>query len=205
MRTVQLLALAGLMLLSNIAMGAELERDDVPNRCWDVCGPVVGTAHRCDSIHHDNDRAEMKCICDWNQASPLIPLCEACIAQYRSDRNSRGGNDDDDRRDPHDNDAYDILTSCSLSTTSYNPSAAASAASSASATGTANNSNTTPTGTSSGTSNFANSGSSGSNSSPSNTNTGSNAQVTGNAASAYSGPKAASLAAVVGLGFLVWM
>ncbi|KAB8075795.1 hypothetical protein BDV29DRAFT_102379 [Aspergillus leporis] len=208
MRTVQLLALSGLMLMSNVAMGAELERDDVPNRCWDVCGPVVGTAQRCDGIHHDNDRAEMQCICDWNQAKSLIPLCEACIAQYRSDRNNRDDDDDGSRRDPHDNDAYDILTSCSLKTTSYNPTAAASAASSASSSGTTNVTNATPTATSSRTSNFANSGSSGSGSnsnSPSNTNAANNAQNTGNAASAYSTPKAASLAAVIGLGFLAWM
>ncbi|KAE8326446.1 hypothetical protein BDV39DRAFT_89346 [Aspergillus sergii] len=203
MRSAQLLALSGLMLLSNVAMGAELDHDDVPNRCWDVCGPVVGIAHKCDNMH-DSDRAEMKCICDWKQAPSLIPLCEACIAQYRSERNNRDhDDDDDDDRDPHHNDAYDILTSCSLSTTSYNPTAAASAVSSASATAT----DATPTATSSGISDSTNGGSSGiSNSnSASNTNSATSAQNTGNAASAYSSPKAASLAAVVGLGFLAWL
>ncbi|KAB8214786.1 hypothetical protein BDV33DRAFT_26174 [Aspergillus novoparasiticus] len=203
MRTAQLLALSGLMLMSNVAMGAELDHDDVPNRCWDVCGPVVGIAHKCDNMH-DSDRAEMKCICDWKQAPSLIPLCEACIAQYRSERNNRDhDDDDDDDRDPHHNDAYDILTSCSLSTTSYNPIAAASAVSSASANATDAN----PTATSSGISDSTNGGSSGiSNSnSASNTNSATSAQNTGNAASAYSSPKAASLAAVVGLGFLAWL
>ncbi|KAE8344760.1 hypothetical protein BDV24DRAFT_9561 [Aspergillus arachidicola] len=203
MRTAQLLALSGLMLMSNVAMGAELDHDDVPNRCWDVCGPVVGIAHKCDNMH-DSDRAEMKCICDWKQATSLIPLCEACIAQYRSERNNRDhDDDDDDDRDPHHNDAYDILTSCSLSTTSYNPTAAASAVSSASA----NATDATPTATSSGISDSTNGGSSGiSNSnSASNTNSATSAQNTGNAASAYSSPKAASLAAVVGLGFLAWL
>ncbi|OGM46459.1 GPI anchored protein [Aspergillus bombycis] len=205
MRTVQLLALSGLMLMSNVAMGAELDRDDVPNRCWEVCGPVVGIAHKCDNMH-DNDRAEMKCICDWNQAPSLIPLCEACIAQYRSERNNRDDDDDDDDdddRNPHHNDAYDILTSCSLSTTSYNPTAAASAASSAST----NATDTTPTATSSGIASSTNSGSSGNSNSNavSNTNSATSAQNTDNAASAYSTPKAASLAAVVGLGFLAWL
>ncbi|KAE8308016.1 hypothetical protein BDV41DRAFT_23049 [Aspergillus transmontanensis] len=203
MRTAQLLALSGLMLMSNVAMGAELDHDDVPNRCWDVCGPVVGIAHKCDNMH-DSDRAEMKCICDWKQAPSLIPLCEACIAQYRSERNNRDhDDDDDDDRDPHHNDAYDILTSCSLSTTSYNPTAAASAVSSASA----NATDAPPRATSSGISDSTNGGSSGiSNSnSASNTNSATSAQNTGNAASAYSSPKAASLAAVVGLGFLAWL
>ncbi|KAB8211660.1 hypothetical protein BDV34DRAFT_219613 [Aspergillus parasiticus] len=203
MRTAQLLALSGLMLMSNVAMGAELDHDDVPNRCWDVCGPVVGIAHKCDNMH-DSDRAEMKCICDWKQAPSLIPLCEACIAQYRSERNNRDhDDDDDDDRDPHHNDAYDILTSCSLSTTSYNPTAAASAVSSASA----NATDATPTATSSGISDSTNGGSSGNSNSNSgsNTNSATSAQNTGNAASAYSSPKAASLAAVVGLGFLAWL
>ncbi|KAK6832731.1 hypothetical protein P875_00010178 [Aspergillus parasiticus SU-1] len=203
MRTAQLLALSGLMLMSNVAMGAELDHDDVPNRCWDVCGPVVGIAHKCDNMH-DSDRAEMKCICDWKQAPSLIPLCEACIAQYRSERNNRDhDDDDDDDRDPHHNDAYDILTSCSLSTTSYNPTAAASAVSSASA----NATDATPTATSSGISDSTNGGSSGNSNSnsASNTNSATSAQNTGNAASAYSSPKAASLAAVVGLGFLAWL
>ena len=110
MRTTQLLALSGLMLMSNVAMGAELERDDVPNRCWDVCGPVVGIAHKCDNMH-DSDRAEMQCICDWKQAPSLIPLCEACIAQYRSERNNRDydDDDDDDDRNPHHNGIQSFL------------------------------------------------------------------------------------------------
>ncbi|THC90840.1 hypothetical protein EYZ11_009692 [Aspergillus tanneri] len=115
-----LFAFSGLMLASNVAFAAELERDDVPNRCWDVCGPVVGTAYRCDAINHD-DRAEMQCICDWKQAPTLIPICEACIAQYRGDRNNQNDqnynrehdlydddddDDDDDRDDIHDRDPH---------------------------------------------------------------------------------------------------
>ena len=118
MRVHQLLALSGLMLMSNVAAGAKLEHDDVPNRCWNVCGPVVGIANKCDGMHHDNDSAEIKCICDWNQAPSLVPLCEACIAEYRSSNNTTSthdhDNDDDhdddndtdhdnDRNDPHDN------------------------------------------------------------------------------------------------------
>ncbi|KAE8354569.1 hypothetical protein BDV28DRAFT_146938 [Aspergillus coremiiformis] len=209
MSTVQLLALSGLMLMSNVAIGAELDRADVPNRCWDVCSPVVGIAHKCDNMHN-SDRAEMQCICDWNQAPSLIPLCEACIAQYRSERNNRdddNDDDDDNDRNPHHNDAYDILASCSFSTTSYNPTAAASAVSSATAASSANATHTTPTATSSGSSNSVNSSSAGNSNGnpPSNTNFTSNPQTADNAASAYSTRKAAPLAAVIGLGFLVWL
>ncbi|GIK00824.1 hypothetical protein Aspvir_004853 [Aspergillus viridinutans] len=207
MRPLQLLALSGLMLASNIALAAELDRDDVPNRCWNVCGPVVGIAQRCDNMHRDDDRAEMKCICDWNQAPTLVPLCEACIAQFRNDtRNDNGrGNDrdddhddhGDDRREIHDNDAYDILTSCSFSTTTYNTAAATSILSSA--TGTISATATNSAGSSNG------SGGNTGNSQSSSTNTSGNAQTTNNAAAGSSVPKAASVAAVVGLIGLAWL
>ncbi|RHZ54503.1 putative GPI anchored protein [Aspergillus thermomutatus] len=205
MRPLQFLALSGLMLASNISLAAELERDDVPNRCWDVCGPVVGIAQKCDNMHRDNDRAEMMCICDWNQASTLVPLCEACIAQYRSD--IRNNNDhDDDRDEIHDNDAYDILTSCSLSTTTYNAAAATSILSTATGTTrtTATNSAST-TQSSSGSSSTGSTSTTGNSQSSSNTNTGSNAQATNNAVAASAVPKAASVAAVVGLIGLAWL
>ncbi|GFF35288.1 hypothetical protein IFM46972_04510 [Aspergillus udagawae] len=200
MRPLQLLALSGLMLASNIALAAELDRDDVPNRCWDVCGPVVGIAQQCDNTHRDEDRAEMKCICDWNQAPTLVPLCEACIAQFRNDTrndNGRGNDRDNDREEIHDNDAYDILTSCSFSTTSYNAAAATSILSTATATISATATN------SAGSSNG--SGSSTGNSQPGSTSTGGNAQPTNNAAAGSAVPKAASVAAVVGLIGLAWL
>ncbi|KAK1139452.1 hypothetical protein N8T08_000731 [Aspergillus melleus] len=229
MRATQLLALSGLMLASKVAVAAELDRDDVPNRCWDVCGPVVGTAHRCDGMH-DRDRAEMDCICDWNQAPSLVPLCEACIADYRADRNNTNrdrhydeehdlfdddddDDDDDDRddRDPHHNDAYDILRSCSFSTTSYNAAAATSALSNtASATGSSSSSgsktgSTTVSATS--TDSSSNGGSGGSSSAADSSTTGSadSAQTTDNAAPGSSASQAASLAAIVGLGFVAML
>ncbi|KAH8430803.1 putative GPI anchored protein [Aspergillus melleus] len=225
MRATQLLALSGLMLAGKVAVAAELDRDDVPNRCWDVCGPVVGTAHRCDGMH-DRDRAEMDCICDWNQAPSLVPLCEACIADYRADRNNTNrdrhydeehdlfdddDDDDDDDRDPHHNDAYDILRSCSFSTTSYNAAAATSALSNtASATGSSSRSgstgSTTVSATDSSTSaTSTNGGSGGSGSSNDDSNSADSAQTTDNAAPGSSAPQAASLAAIIGLGFVAML
>lgn len=96
MRAQQLLALAGLILAGNVAIAAKVEQDDVPNRCWDACGPVVGVSRRCDN-QHDNDRAELQCICDWEAAKTQIPLCAACITQY-------GHRDDDHDDDDHDDD-----------------------------------------------------------------------------------------------------
>lgn len=109
MRALQFLALSGLMLASNIALAAELDRDDVPDRCWDVCSPVVGIAQQCDNTHRDDDRAEMNCICNSNRAPTLVPLCEACISQFRNDTRNGTHHDDDDDHDhddhrrPHDN------------------------------------------------------------------------------------------------------
>ncbi|KAF4212456.1 hypothetical protein CNMCM6805_001084 [Aspergillus fumigatiaffinis] len=219
MRPLQFLALAGLMLASNIALAAELDRDDVPNRCWDVCSPVVGIAQQCDNMHRDDDRAEMNCICDWNQAPTLVPLCEACISQFRNDtrngtRNDNGrDNDRDDDRDNdrdddhhddhdgrrgiHDNDAYDILTSCSFSTTTYNAAAATSILSTATGT-------ITPTATTNAGGSTGSSGNTG-NSQSGNTNNSSNAQPNNNAAAGSTVPKAASVAAVVGLIGLAWL
>ncbi|GAQ08798.1 hypothetical protein ALT_6119 [Aspergillus lentulus] len=215
MRPLQFLALSGLMLASNVALAAELDRDDVPNRCWDVCSPVVGIAQQCDNMHRDDDRAEMNCICDWNQAPTLVPLCEACISQFRNDtrngtRNDNGRDNDrdhdrdddhhddhDDRRGIHDNDAYDILTSCSFSTTTYNAAAATSILSTA--TGTISPTPTNNAGGSTG------SGGNTGNSQSSNTNNGGNAQPNNNAATGATVPKAASVAAVVGLIGLAWL
>lgn len=96
MRAQQLLALSGLVLAGNIAIAAKLEQDDVPNRCWDACGSVVGVSRRCDNQYDNNNSAKLQCICNWDAAKTQIPLCAACITQY--------GNRDNDRDHDHDDD-----------------------------------------------------------------------------------------------------
>ncbi|KAL4889258.1 hypothetical protein BDV59DRAFT_119968 [Aspergillus ambiguus] len=231
------LALSGLILMSNVAIGTKLDDDDIPNRCWKACGPVVGIARKCNGIYNDDDHAELQCICDWNKASTLIPLCEACIVDYGSsngtdygvdlndnhdDRYDRDDRDLDHSRDNNDCDecngrveytkrvnqsdhdrghengmylcafnshrmknkylpgAYDILVSCSLSTTTYNAAAATSAM-----TSTVASPNATATETLSSTSSFK--------------------AASINTAPMVSIPKAASLAAVVDMGFVAWL
>lgn len=111
MRIQQLLAFSGLMLSSNVAVASKLDHDDVPNRCWNVCGDVVGISKSCDA-RHEIDSAEIKCICDWEKAKTQIPLCSACITQYQFDRrnnststSTRDHHHDDD--DDHDDDRDD--------------------------------------------------------------------------------------------------
>ena len=101
MRSTQVLALAGLMLAGKFAMAAKLEHDDVPNMCWDACGPVVGQASECD--RYDKDRAELDCICKWEAAKAQIPLCSACISKYDRDHDHDHDHDDDHDDDDDDN------------------------------------------------------------------------------------------------------
>ncbi|KAJ5673303.1 hypothetical protein N7507_002430 [Penicillium longicatenatum] len=138
MRSQQLLALCGLMLAGPLAIAAKLEHDDVPNRCWAACGPVVGISESCDS-QHDNDFAELQCICNWAPAKTQIPLCAACITQYGDGDNDNYHDHDDDHDDDDDddNDALDIVYSCSFSTTTYNAAAATTLSASTTSTGTA--------------------------------------------------------------------
>lgn len=103
MRTQQLLALGGLVLAGNVAIASKLEHDDVPSRCWDACGSVVNISQQCDD-QHDEDDAEVQCICNWSQAQTQVPLCAACISQYGNNDND---NDNDNDYDHDDGDAGD--------------------------------------------------------------------------------------------------
>ncbi|KAJ5907255.1 uncharacterized protein N7473_004171 [Penicillium subrubescens] len=201
MRAQQLLALAGLILAGNVAIAAKVEQDDVPNRCWDACGPVVGVSRRCDN-QHDNDRAELQCICDWEAAKTQIPLCAACITQYGHHDNDRDDDDHDD--DDDDNEALDLVRSCRFTTTSYN--AAAATTLSATATGTTDPAAASATATAS----AGPTSSTGSTSSPSQTSTGSTggaatASPSPGAAAGRTGPGVVSLVAVAGLMPLAWL
>ena len=91
----------------------EVDNNDVPMECRAVCSSIVSVAQQCDNQHRDDDRAELNCICSASGINTQLPLCEACVAQFDRD-------DDNDR----DNDINDLLRSCSLSTTNFNPSSA---------------------------------------------------------------------------------
>lgn len=75
MRVQQLLTITSLLLTGNLALAETLDKDDVPTRCWDVCGPVVGISKQCDH-KYDKDSKQRQCICEWKQAPTLVPLCE---------------------------------------------------------------------------------------------------------------------------------
>ncbi|KAB2109420.1 hypothetical protein AG0111_0g1146 [Alternaria gaisen] len=103
--------LAIVFALSAIGLAQDVDNDDVPMQCRDVCASVVTLTRDCDNSTND-DAAERQCICNAQNANTAIPLCAACITQ-------NGGE--------LDNDVSDIVRECSFSTTSYNPSAASTA------------------------------------------------------------------------------
>ncbi|OOF96761.1 hypothetical protein ASPCADRAFT_129830 [Aspergillus carbonarius ITEM 5010] len=117
--TLPLLLTTTTLLPSISADDLELTPSDIPTPCWPVCGETVGITESCyHQYHHlSSSSQELSCICNWAEAPTLLPLCEACIANHRSEKGDS---------DVHDNEAYEILTSCSLSTTTWNPAAATS-------------------------------------------------------------------------------
>ncbi|KAG9193706.1 hypothetical protein G6011_03741 [Alternaria panax] len=188
--------LAIVFALSAIGLAQDVDNEDVPMQCRDVCASVVTLTRDCDNSTND-DAAERRCVCNAQNANTAIPLCAACITQ-------NGGE--------LDNDVSEIVRDCSFSTTSYNPSAAstappasasgtsaASGASSVISTITSRVSNTfsvAPTTTLSGATTSGSSAASNAASATSGSGTGSgNAQQTTNAA-----PAPTMAAAAIGLG-----
>lgn len=68
------------------AHAQEIENEDVPSQCRDVCANTLAVSDRC---NNDDDDTELQCICGSNNASSDIPNCEACVAQYDESDNSK--------------------------------------------------------------------------------------------------------------------
>jgi hypothetical protein len=88
------LILAAGVLAGSLASAAEIDRDDIPAPCQQVCFPLVTLAAQCDRDNRDNDRAELDCICNAAGTREQLPVCDACVRQYDSD--SDDDDDDDD-------------------------------------------------------------------------------------------------------------
>ncbi|KAJ5279613.1 hypothetical protein N7478_004985 [Penicillium angulare] len=102
-------------LLASHVIAGDIDANDVPSECKDVCAPVVSITSSCDKKTSEDDTAELKCICDDPRAAHSLPLCDACMTKYG--------------KDGSDNDANDLVRSCSFTTTSYDSTMAASATS----------------------------------------------------------------------------
>ncbi|KAJ4379123.1 hypothetical protein N0V86_005166 [Didymella sp. IMI 355093] len=111
--------------LTALVAAQEITQDDIPQQCNQICAQVVKIANDCNNQHND-DNAELQCICNAANASTLLPNCEACVAQYDND-------DDDD--DDIDSDVREVLTRCNFAVQSSFNSASASSVASAATTG----------------------------------------------------------------------
>ncbi|KAJ6107118.1 hypothetical protein N7523_008441 [Penicillium sp. IBT 18751x] len=125
------LALNGLMLAGHVAIAAKLEHDDIPNFAGLIAAPWWEFRRS-----YGNNPAELNCICNWSPAKTQVPLCAACITNYKNGGNDHGNDNDNDNDNDHQNDsddnngavtrfnaipeALEIVHSCSFSTTTFN-------------------------------------------------------------------------------------
>lgn len=97
----KLASLSSILILANVlGTVADVDFDEVPHQCIDVCRPVVHGSKRCDKETR-GDTAEKECMCKLDNAARVIPKCEACVAKFHHELDDDDDDDDDDG--PHDN------------------------------------------------------------------------------------------------------
>jgi hypothetical protein len=82
-------------ILSSMAVRAQdIDYNQIPARCRDVCNPVAALTQYCDRIDDDNnndndddDDDYIGCVCNYPNANFQVPLCEACIRSVETDDN----------------------------------------------------------------------------------------------------------------------
>lgn len=84
-----LLLFSTVMLASHVVAG-DVDPNDLPSQCQEVCAPVVSLTASCDKKTSEDDTAELKCICKDPRAAKSIPMCDACIAKYSRDGRDNG-------------------------------------------------------------------------------------------------------------------
>ncbi|SMR52649.1 unnamed protein product [Zymoseptoria tritici ST99CH_3D1] len=82
------------LLATAFVSAQEIDNDDIPQECRDICRPVVELADRCDNF--DNDNRERDCLCETQNAAAFTS-CNDCTLQYP---NFFIDNDDDDDNTP---------------------------------------------------------------------------------------------------------
>lgn len=83
--------LAGLAALAIHASAQDVDYNDLPSQCQSACAPVVSLTQQCDQQYNDDDDAgQLQCVCSAQNATMVIPLCEACYAMYDSDGHDNG-------------------------------------------------------------------------------------------------------------------
>ncbi|KAJ5098649.1 hypothetical protein N7532_005650 [Penicillium argentinense] len=95
--------------LASYVVAGDIDANDLPSECKDVCASVVSLTSSCDKKTNNDDTAELDCICKDPRAAKSLPECDACITKYS--------------KDGRDNDANDLVRSCSFTTTEYSATA----------------------------------------------------------------------------------
>jgi hypothetical protein len=81
--------------LSSVAVRAQdIDYNQIPARCRDVCNPVAALTQYCDRLGDDDDNNDdddsddyINCVCTYPNANFQVPLCEACIRSVETDDN----------------------------------------------------------------------------------------------------------------------
>lgn len=76
--------------LATYVVAGDVDANDLPSQCKDVCAPVVSLTSSCDSKTNDDDTAELNCICKDPRAAKSLPECDACISKFSKDGRDNG-------------------------------------------------------------------------------------------------------------------
>lgn len=79
-----------LALFISLAAAGDVDANDLPTECKEVCSPVVSLTASCDAKTSDDDTAELSCICKGKNAASILPMCDACITKYSKDGSDNG-------------------------------------------------------------------------------------------------------------------
>jgi hypothetical protein len=79
-----------LSLLASLATAGDIDANDLPSQCKQVCAPIVSLTASCEAKIHDDDTAELNCICKDSKAASSLSMCDACISNYSKDGRDNG-------------------------------------------------------------------------------------------------------------------
>lgn len=85
-----IVSLVSFTLLASNVIAGDIDANDVPSQCQDVCAPVVSLTSMCDKKTSDDDTDEINCVCKDPRAAKNLPICDACITKYSKDGSDNG-------------------------------------------------------------------------------------------------------------------
>jgi hypothetical protein len=80
--------IAVFLAFTSLTIAQDVDYDDLPSQCTQVCDPVVRLTQQCDQGKNDAD--QLQCVCSAMNATMQIPACEACFAMFDSDGHDNG-------------------------------------------------------------------------------------------------------------------